>query len=574
MAAPIPIPSQRALATAIKEWEKMPEGEFPLTASFRILRNFTTEPLEPFLKYHCYRRGIRPLVSHGDYDAIEAEIFGGVQIEAASARVMVTAMCLDYFTRSRAGDEAFTHLRDLWARALEANPGALLSINTFLPKWNAVSHPGVELDELNTAIRRHAGAGSDCLLADFAGIAAIMGHEQALNPRFWYLYKSPFSERFLNEWADRLAEGVAQRLGRAKKLLVLDCDNTLWGGILGEAGFDGIELDGDAAAGKPWQDFQRQILELQSRGVLLALCSKNNEADVLEVLDRHSAMLIRREHLACWRVDWRPKWENIVQIASELNLGLDAIVFIDDSPHECELVRQTLPDVDVLQTPAPAHLLTGLLRNYRGFSESPATGEDLRRTELYREEWRRGQAKKQFADFDDYLRSLELCVEVRPPVGAELARFAQLTQRTNQFNLTTRRHTEGDISALASSPDNLALILSVKDKFGEYGLAGAAIVRLQAPDLAGITDFLLSCRVLGRRVEQAFIAGVTALAFEKWPLARLEAAYLPSAKNQQTREFFDAAGFELLAEEADGTRRYRIANPVDKGAFIGTITSA
>ena len=493
-----------------------------------------------------------------------------MQLEEASVRVVVTALCLDHFPRS--GDAALDYLQGLWPLVNKAEVGTLLSINTFLPRWNSINSQDHLVDKLNSDIRSYATADSNVLLTDFATIAADLGHEEALDPRFWYLYKAPFRERFLFAWASRLVDGVAHHLGRSKKLLLLDCDNTLWGGILGEAGPEGIELDAETYPGKPWHDFQRQILELHSRGVLLGLCSKNNEADVLEILESHPAMLIRREHLACWRINWESKASNIAKIAHELNLGLDNIAFIDDSPHECELVRQLTPEVTVLQTPSPSHLITSLLRNYGGFPDAAATEVDLLRTRMYREESQRNRTQEQFADFDAYLSSLELHVEIRPPLPNEIARVAQLTQRTNQFNLTTNRYIESSIAALTASPDALVIVLSVKDRFGDYGLTGAAILKSVSEGSADLSDFLLSCRVLGRRVELAFIARVTELAFQRWDLKKLTAVFNPSVKNQQTREFYETAGFEFLREDDSGARYYCTGKAIDSGSFIGTVS--
>ena len=259
-----------------------------------------------------------------------------------------------------------------------------------------------------------------------------------------------------------------------------------------------------------------------------------------------SHCLLHRTHFAGWRINWENKADNLAALAQQLRIGLDAFVFIDDSPVECEFVRQTLPSVEVLAVPERTHLLPDLLRSYTGFFKVATTDDDAARTQQYQAEHHRGAASTQAANLDEYLAGLGLIAEIGPVSAGEIARVAQLTQRTNQFNLTTRRYSTGDLEHMQQSPDWRVLAMKVRDKFGDYGLTGAAIV---ARDESGprIDTFLLSCRILGRRLEDALLEETIATARAFGNVSRLAAEFLPTAKNAQVRDFFDQRGFTLTS---------------------------
>jgi len=571
-------PAPRALNQRLREFAEPGRLAGPLV-HVRFLRNVTTETIDPFLTYHLGNRGLRVRISHGDYDAMETEIFSGIETTPGGTNVIVTALCLD---RLRWGDgkggfdgtAAFDYLAGWWERIL-ATEGPFLAVHTFLPAWDSLGADDPELLTLNRSIREWASTQSRVILGDFDSLARTVGLANAREPRFWYLYQAPYQEAFLNAWAISLSADLGHRLGKSKKVLLLDCDNTLWGGVIGEDGLEGIKLDESTYPGRAWFDFQNQVCELVRRGVLVGLVSKNNEADVFDVFDRHPAMRLKREHLACWRINWENKADNIRSLAEELNLGLDSIVFIDDSPHECEQVGGFLPMVDVLPLPGDPWEITSVLGRYNGFPLRQASGEDARRTEMYREESQRRAAQSQFASQEDYLRSLDLKVTVRVAGPEDLGRVAQLTQRTNQFNLATNRYQEAEIERLLDSETDLVLLLEVSDRFGDYGKVGLTIASREG-DRAELRDFLMSCRVLGRRVETAFLATTLDLLFERWETPEVRAAYLPSEKNAQTADFYDRHGGEVISAGDGGRKEYRFVRemPVEISGFVGTISLA
>lgn len=571
-------PRPRDLNQRLAEFEVPGRLDGP-SVQVRFLRNVTTEAIDPFLTYHLGNRGVRTLIAHGDFDAVETEVISGVRVVPGITNVVVTALCLDRLRWGAAeagfdGRAAFEFLAALWEKILETE-GLVLSVHTFLPALDSLGAGDPELRSLNTSIREWAGRRSRVILCDFDSIALNVGGAQVREPRFWYLYQAPYQEEFLNAWAVCLASAIAHRVGRSKKLLLLDCDNTIWGGVVGEDGVEGIQLDAGSYPGRAWFDFQNQVLELNRRGVLVGLVSKNNEADVFEVFDRHPGMRLKRGHLAAWKINWENKADNIRSLVTGLGLGLDSVVFIDDSPHECELVRGFLPMVEVLQLPADPWEITSLLANYDGFPLQAASKEDLRRTEMYREESARKVAQSQFGSHEDYLRSLDLRVLVRVACGDDVGRVAQLTQRTNQFNLATHRYQEEDIARLVGSGEDLVLLLEVADRFGDYGKVGAVIASREG-DSVRLRDFMMSCRVLGRKVETAFLGTALGLAFERWNAAEARCAYVPTEKNVQTSDFYDRHGADLLEESAEGRKEYRFVRekPVEISGFIGTITVA
>jgi len=538
------------------------ELSWPRQARVHVLRNFTAEPLEAPLKLAAFSRGLKLHWSCGDHDTYFQDILDPAStLHSSQADVVVLALWLEslpmaFDPEGRLQTAAVVeHVRSV-VTELRNRVGGLIILNTFLEPCHGISRgwPSRSADDvraLNIEIRRMVGEVPSTCVADFEALRASIGEAHDL--RYWFMFKSPLTQRFLTAWADVLGQMIASSKGGQKKVLVLDCDNTLWGGICGEDGLSGIRLGPSDYPGVVFWSFQRQLLELQRTGVLLTLCSKNNEADVMEVLDRHPSSLLRPHHLAGWRVNWRDKASNIVELADELRLGLDALVFVDDSPVELEQVRQSLPMVDTLAVPKKLYELPGLLAHYNRFSGVIRTEEDASRTAQYTAERERTRQSVSFTSHDAFLESLELEATIGEALPEELPRVAQLTQKTNQFNVTTRRYSENEIEWRHASSDSAVVILRVRDRFGDYGLTGLAL--LSNADGHGVIDtFLMSCRVLGRRMEDALLDEVMAFFHRRWQCGEITAEYIASAKNQQVAEFFPSRGFEVVEQEGTGTR--------------------
>ena len=394
-----------------------------------------------------------------------------------------------------------------------------------------------------TIIQRWIGAVEaldNVQLLDLDGLQRHAGIVHTLDHRKWYLYRQPFTEAFWSDIGAALGRLVAQQRIAAKKCLVLDCDNTLWGGIVGEDGPGGIHI-GDDFPGSAFRDFQHYLLTLRAQGVMLAVCSKNNEADAWEVFDGHDRMVLKREHLAAHRVNWQDKPSNLVEIAKELNIGLDSMVFVDDSLMEVNHVREALPMVTTVLVPSEVAALPAAIAALRLFDRLSVTDEDRARNDMMAQERDRRETGRKAVSKEEFIRSLELDVTVAPITPRVIERATQLVNKTNQFNLTTRRRDGNEMAALVADPAWIALALHARDRFGDYGLIGICLAQLKGAT-AAIDTLLMSCRVLGRNVEEAFLAAV-AEAARRGGAAALVGTYVPSAKNQMVATFYPDRGF-------------------------------
>ncbi|MBI3874569.1 MAG: HAD-IIIC family phosphatase [Verrucomicrobia bacterium] len=336
--------------------------------------------------------------------------------------------------------------------------------------------------------------------------------------------------------------------GMARRLVVLDLDDTLWGGIVGDVGWENVQLGGHDPVGEAFQDFQRALKALTRRGIVLGIVSKNTESVALDAIRQNSEMILRDSDFAGWRINWSDKAQNMADLAAELNLGLQSIVFIDDNPVERARVREALPEVLVPEWPESPLLYVSALQSLRCFDAPAVSREDAARTQSYVSDRQRADLKKQAGSLDEWLKSLGIKVTVEPLSPANLKRATQLLNKTNQFNLATRRLTEPELDAWAKQPSRRAWAFRVADKFGDAGLTGLASLEVR-DGVAHVVDFLLSCRVLGRKVEETMIAWLVARAKE-FNAAEVRAEYLPTPKNKPVLEFWQRSGFEC----ADGTR--------------------
>lgn len=381
------------------------------------------------------------------------------------------------------------------------------------------------------------------LVFDQARLQWEWGSRTLLDPRMYQLARFPGSAEGLRLLAGRIASFWAAVTGRTKKVLALDCDNTLWGGVVGEEGVDGIQI-GDDGIGRAYSMFQEVLLSLESRGVLLALCSRNNPVDVEEVFLRRAEMVIPRDRIAATSIGWGAKSEGLKQLASELGLGLESVVFIDDNPREREEVRQALPMVTVPEfpdDPADLFLLAGEL-SWKWFYRLHLSKEDHIKTEQYRARAEGEKLRAEVHDPTDFLRSLEMSAEIHVDDATLVNRMAQLTQKTNQFNLTLNRYTEAEVRDLLADPNCHLLAASLRDRFGDHGVVSLLIAR-QTPSAWQIDVLLMSCRVLGRGFEQAFMTSAIEYLWRLRPLP-MEGVFVEGPRNSQVSSFYTDLGFD------------------------------
>lgn len=369
----------------------------------------------------------------------------------------------------------------------------------------------------------------------------------ALNPRLWYSAKIPFGHRVFKEAAREVKAALTSLTGMAKKVVVLDLDHTLWGGVVGDVGWENIRLGGHDPLGEAYVDFQRALKSLKKRGILLAIASKNEEPIALEVLQRHPEMVLRADDFTTWRINWDDKASNILSLMRELNLGLESAVFIDDDIVERARVREALPEVLCPDWPDDPMLYRTVLARLPGLDAPCVNAEDLSRTQMYSAEQQRHSALAESGgDMQNWLTSLDIAVTVTPLNETNLCRTAQLLNKTNQMNLSTRRLSEQELQNWAEAEGHALWTFRVADKFGDSGLTGIASLEVAEGD-ALVLDFILSCRVFGRDVERAMMH-VLVEAAGAMGAVRLKAHHLPTAKNKPCLRFLERSGLERIEE--------------------------
>ncbi len=535
-----------------------------------LLKNFTIEPIEPYLKFHFLREAIEPGISHGGYDTVVQEALDPEsELRVGSPDMVVLALELtlldpEYGSYGWTADHAIERLQEMYD-ALRQNTSSLVVINTMLS-------PFLSLEGVTTTKRRavhEVARVNDCVweyanshkgrfvVADWERLLRLTGKDNAIDQRFWRTSLAPFKGAFLDLLAREIVKVGRALKGKAKKCLILDCDDTLWGGVIGEDGINNVKLGPVEWPERAFYEFQRNVLALHERGVLIAICSKNNAEEVWELMQDQPHCLVQRSHLAAWRINWDDKAGNIVALSAELNLPLDSFVFVDDSPRECQRVREALPQVTVLQVPDPLYEYPSLLLQDGLFDTVSVSDEDRNRAALYREQAERERDRSIHVDVDGYLASLHQTMSFWEAGEKDRPRIAQLTQKTNQFNLTTRRYSEGQIEAFMQDDDAAVLAMSVCDRYGEMGTTGVLIAR-RSDEGAHIDSLLLSCRILGRKLEMAFVDQCLLYLETRWGISNWHSEYFPSKKNAQVADFWERVGFSLL-EETDRMKSYSMA---------------
>jgi len=388
---------------------------------------------------------------------------------------------------------------------------------------------------------------------DVAALAERVGTDLWFDPVHWLSYKLPFSAECFPIYADSLGRLLGAIRGKARKCLVLDLDNTVWGGVIGDDGLDGIVLGQGTALGESFLSVQQCALELRQRGIILAVCSKNDEAVARQPFREHPDMLLRENHVSVFHANWTDKPANLEAIANTLNIGLDALVVLDDNPAERAQIRAALPMVAVPELPNDPSRYAWYLTAAGYFEAVAYSTEDAARPDSYSADSRRAEVMATTRDLGDYLKSLEMTIRFAPFDLKTRQRVTQLINKTNQFNLTTRRYTEAEVAAMEADKSLYTLQVRLEDKFGDLGMIGVVICRTAAPDIWETDTWLMSCRVLGRRVEEAMLAQLMDAARRRG-VVKVLGTYLPTAKNAMVRDHYLKLGFEPLEDLSTGQR--------------------
>ena len=533
-----------------------------------VLTNITVNGLETFIDFHALRDGVDVSVQIAPFNVLHQELVSETsQLHATKPNLLVLALGWEGFAGrfDIVPDDVVSRLEGLFDLAASKS-AATIAVNTFVlpsaPTERAPAAGSVSgtIQAVNDWIRDYVRAHRDrFFLCDWGGYVQDIGRAQALDSRYALMAKAPFRPAFLTRYAADLARISCALLGLNKKVLVLDCDNTLWGGVLGEDGPDGIKLDPDDYPGNAFFAAQNVFLDIARRGVVLAICSKNNEADVLDLMHTHPHCLMQPSDFATMRINWENKAENIQALAGELNLGLDSFVFVDDSAFEIDMVSNQLPDVFCAQVPEKIFEYPDAMiaLGERFFFAGAQTAEDGNRSNLYAARKKAETAKAAFSDTDSYLRSLDITLDMHQAEAPEFARVAQLSGKTNQFNVDKKVYSEADIRAMADSDDHAIFVGVSADKFGEQGLTIVAIVEKAAPTQAHIDSMLMSCRVFERNLEYMFLDTLLSDVQQKWGTKTVTARHVASAKNQVCRDFFADAGFRKVSA-ADAVQEFEL----------------
>jgi FkbH-like protein len=564
-AAPDPMQDDQTIMTKDDAEPAMQSGRTVLRLA--IAATFTAEPLQEALAFCMDELGQPVAIDFAPYNQIFQQLLGPDSVLGQNRQgVNIVLARLDDWLRFHTGTETHEGLEDHLVRTGDE---LIASLRAALARWQAPlilafcpSSPLPPADDqmrdvLARAIARVAGAlervDGLCLIGpDDFRLYPVDAYYDAARDRLGHI---PYTPLFYAALGLVLARKIHALTSPPCKVIVLDCDNTLWKGVVGEDGVDGIVIPTGLAR------LQQLMVELSGKGFLLCLCSKNDEADVFDALDRRRDMVLTRDHLVSWRINWRPKSENIRSLAQELNLGPDSFVFLDDNPLECAEVRAECPDVVTLQLPSENEV-AGFLNHIWAFDRLNVTAEDQRRTAMYQQEIQRARFLQETPTIGEFLAGLGLRVMISAPTPEEFGRIAQLTQRTNQFNFTTLRRNETELSGLPESGLDCRIV-AVSDRFGDYGLVGVMIYAARGDELE-IDSFLLSCRVLGRGVEHRMLNELGEIA-RRQRIRVVKATLIPTKRNQAARQFLErvAASFR---EEIVGGSCYSI--PADVASAI------
>lgn len=548
-------------------------------AAIRVafLGNVTCELLEPYLAVASAREGFQLTFRYGGFGQHFQDLQTDVcqdfrpqiivlllSLEQLRADAIGTLTALSPGERLKLREQISEEIRD-WIGSAESATTATLLIGNFpMPPFPALGVADAANDygeqafyhDLNCTLMTFAAEHPRVQIFDLAGALARVGSDQGLDPRMMHIAKVAWTEKLMVEMGNVFARHVIATSGTARKCLVLDGDNTLWGGVLGEEGPWGIGIDRGDPIGEAFIAFQRRVRALKDRGVLLALCSKNNPAEIDALFEERSDMPLTRQDFSMLAVGWESKSNGLITIARDLNIGLDALVFIDDNPAEVAHVRAALPMVETVLLPPDASAHAALLDRLPWFEKSRLTVEDAHKSEHYAQAAARQAAVADMPRGMGYLDRLGIELEIREAERRDLSRLHQLFTKTNQFNVTTIRYSLGELEDMIDADDVGIDVAFMRDRFGDMGMIAAIIVRQDKVSMSRIDSFVMSCRAMGRGVETEILHRVQDRLARTRGDALLRAEYRPTPRNTPVAMLFEDHGFDVVEHNPDGPVRY------------------
>lgn len=549
----------------LKKLAKQDASSFP-KLRYVLLGDCATQLLAMALRGAAYAASYDLELLDTDYDQIRAQITDpSSELYAHDPEGVIIVMCTERLyeafhdtplsERESFAENKLSEMVSYWDRLHDAGGIRILQYN--FPELDDGLYGNLSSQVkssflyqqrlLNLMLADQAASHPGVFLIDIASIQGRIGRSALHDERLYASAKLSFMPDALGFIAEKTIAMIRALKGSVKKCVVLDLDNTLWGGVVGDDGLEGIHI-GELGSGHAFYEFQRWLKELKNRGILLCVCSKNDEDKAKEPFEKHPEMVLRTEDIALFVANWEDKASNIRHISELLNLGLDSFVFIDDNPFERELVRSMLPEVTVPDIPEDPAFYVSFLSSLNLFDTASFSAADADRTGQYRAEAGRRSTQAQYADYDEYLKSLEMKADCGAFTAFHYPRIAQLSQRSNQFNLRTKRYTEDDIRRFSESCDYLTLYFCLKDKFGDHGLISAAIMKKDGRNFF-IDTWIMSCRVLKRGMEEYIINRVIAAAKEAGA-EYVIGEYLPTPKNSMVADIYTRMGFTPMEDRS------------------------
>lgn len=559
------------------------------TLRIALLSDAASQQFVPILTALLVRAGIAAEIYEGGFDAIDIEAYNAAsELYCFDPEVVVILNCVQAlrmrFAETNGSpvefvDEILARITAVWGQ-LQKHSRAIIVQSTFaLPGERIFGNLDLKVPQsfysvvstINLQIAAAARQSPGVLLNDVEYVASWVGRKSFFDDRYWDMWKSFCALEHLPCVVQNIVDIVVAQGGRVAKCIVCDLDNTLWGGVIGDDGVNGILLNAHGD-GEAFYRLQLFLRELRRRGVLLAVCSKNEETNAKAPFLRHPDCVLKLSDFAAFVANWRDKANNIRQIQQELNIGFDSMVFLDDNPFERNLIRETIPEMIVPELPEDPSEYVRFLAELNLFEVPSFSPEDLERSEMYTREAERRQAAAAYDNVDDFMRSLNMKLEIARFDEFHLPRIAQLFQRSNQFNLTTQRHSEAACAAMMRSSDLMPLYARLSDRLGDHWLIGIVVLENSGKELA-IRDWLMSCRVLARGVEQQMMNEVFSIA-RSIGVERVTGHYIPTAKNGMVCDFFAKFGFHQLSLQAgeEGTTHWSHspADYMEQSTFITT----
>lgn len=526
-----------------------------------VIGNCATQHIATAIKGEAFLRGLSIDVFDADYDQIDAQTMdGGSKLYSFAPNAVLLVMCTEKLyegfcstpveKRPSFADDTIARIRMYWTLISEKLQTSILQFSfAYLNDGSmgnyALREPcsfSYQLSRLNFLLGQSAAEHKGVYLVDINAIQSRLGTSHFKDDKLYYVAKMPFSLEALPHLAEQTVNMITALRGSIKKCVIVDLDNTLWGGVIGDDGLDGIEI-GELGTGHAFSEFQLYLKELKKRGIILAVCSKNNEDTAKLPFEKHPEMVLRLDDFALFVANWQDKASNIRFIQQTLNIGMDSIVFLDDNPFERGVVRSLIPDITVPELPDDPALYLSYIRSLDLFETASFSSADADRTEQYRQEADRSALVAKFTSYDEYLLALEMSAQAAPFDKFHYPRIAQLTQRSNQFNLRTVRYTESEIESVANDDNHITRYYCLHDKYGDYGLISVVIMDKREDSSLFISEWLMSCRVLKRGMEEFIVNDIIRTA-SQCGCTKVIGEYIPSPKNAMVADLYERMGFE------------------------------